>query len=292
MISGIQIFAQDGSSGWIVDLVVSLHLPLGWSSVSSGSVPSSLAGHPGGNSAVVPPHDRLRPLLPPLPLFDIPFVQNFQRLHPLPTDDLPLQLRFRPGLRRALGLASAAAAPPLGAWPSAAPHGPQMSSPFMGSFSAVSWNTQALFAADPERHAAKAHHLNQLMASHDIGCWSETHGTGSGNAAWKGPLHCRSWWSPGPAAGLAGVGITVREGFLRRFTGHRWEIIFPGRAAVLRLWGPQGSLDIYTVYFHTGADVPSADLLEVGLNPQAARQASSAELREALRHRLFHALRP
>ena len=134
MVSGIQIFAQDGSSCWIVDLVVSLHLPLGWSSVSSGSAPSSSTGHPGGNSALAPPHDRLRPLLPPLPLFEIPFVQHFQQLHPFPTDDLPLQLRFRPGLRRALGLASAAAAPPLMAQPPAAPHGSQMSSPFMGSF--------------------------------------------------------------------------------------------------------------------------------------------------------------
>ena len=92
--------------------------------------------------------------------------------------------------------------------------------------------------------------------------------------------------------GSAGVGITVQASFLQLFQ-HRvhFEVIFPGRAAVLRLDGALGSLDIYSVYFHTGHSAPLEDALEAGYDANA-RVPSDFELREALRRRLVRALRP
>ena len=101
-----------------------------------------------------------------------------------------------------------------------------------------------------------------------------------------------SWWSPGPTTAVAGVGITVKDDFLKLF-GQRahFEIIFPGRAAVLHLAGEHGSLDIFSVYFHTGSSTPAEDLVEAGFNPDG-RVASNFELREALRRRLARHVKP
>jgi len=130
------------------------------------------------------------------------------------------------------------------------------------------------------------------MASHDVGCWSETHGTLDRCKLWRNPPGCSSWWSPGPSAAVAGVGITVRDDFLKLFNQRvNFEVIFPGRAAVLHLAGEHGSLDIFSVYFHTGGPAPVEDMVEAGFDP-GGRVASNFELREALRHRLARHIRP
>ena len=91
---------------------------------------------------------------------------------------------------------------------------------------------------------------------------------------------------------MAGVGITVRSEFLKLFDRRiHFEVIFPGRAAVLHLAGTQGTLDIFTVYFHTGAAALAGDLLEAGFDP-AGRVVSNFELRGALRHRIAHRIKP
>ncbi|CAK0825379.1 unnamed protein product, partial [Prorocentrum cordatum] len=54
-------------------------------------------------------------------------------------------------------------------------------SPYLGDVSVITWNTQALFAADPGRHRRKATYVRKLMATHDIGLWTETHGSNGGN---------------------------------------------------------------------------------------------------------------
>ena len=150
----------------------------------------------------------------------------------------------------------------------------------------VSWNTQALFAADPMKHASKSKQVHKLMATHDVGGWTETHGTKDGNNTWRNPDGCTSWWSPGPTPGVAGVGLTVKNVFLDKFSHTRkWEIILPGRAAVLRLSGKHGALDLFIVYFHTGVHVSPQDLKDAGLNVQE-QHVTSAHLREALRHRI------
>jgi len=73
----------------------------------------------------------------------------------------------------------------------------------------VSWNTQALFAADPMKHAAKSKQVRALMMTHDVGGWTETHGTKDGNGSWRNPDGCTSWWFPSSSTGIAGVGLTV-----------------------------------------------------------------------------------
>ena len=161
---------------------------------------------------------------------------------------------------------------------------------YAGDFSVVTWNSQALFSADQGKHRSRARYLGQLMGSHDVGFWTETHGTKDGNSAWRGVLGCKSWWSPGPTTGVAGVGITVREQFLHRFTSVRWEVVLPGRSAILHLAGPDGSLDLVVVYFHTGADLHPQDVLDAGLH-RVARPPGAPDLREALRHRLATRLR-
>ena len=156
----------------------------------------------------------------------------------------------------------------------------------------VSWNTQALFAADPMKHASKSKQVHKLMATHDVGGWTETHGAKDGNNTWRNPDGCTSWWSPGPTPGVAGVGLTVKNVFLDKFSHTRkWEIILPGRAAVLRLSGKHGALDLFIVYFHTGVHVFPQDLKDAGLNVQE-QHVTSAHLREALRHRISRKIRP
>ena len=59
---------------------------------------------------------------------------------------------------------------------------------------------------------------------------------------------------------------------------------------MLRLDGPQGSLDIYTIYLHTGDSMPPEDALEAGFVPNH-RLPSSSELREAIRHRISAKMR-
>ncbi|CAK0851716.1 unnamed protein product [Prorocentrum cordatum] len=152
--------------------------------------------------------------------------------------------------------------------------------------SVVTWNCQALFAADPLRHRRKAQHVNRLMRTHDVGLWTETHGTQGSCDVWRNPPGCTSWWSPGHVAGSAGVGITVKNSFLRQFTDSpRWKIILRGRAAVLQLRGPGGALDLVVTYFHTGAAMAQHDIDAAGLL-HLHRAPTAAELREALRRRL------
>ena len=150
----------------------------------------------------------------------------------------------------------------------------------------VTWNTQALFALDPFLHKEKSKKVHQFMATHDIGCCTETHGTPDRDKLWKNPPGCQTWWAPGPSTGTAGVGIMVRDDFLAQFEMKaQFEIIFPGRAAVLHLVGKAGSLDIYSVYFQTGGSTPPADICAAGFDPHG-RSISTFELRESLRRRL------
>ena len=109
---------------------------------------------------------------------------------------------------------------------------------------------------------------------------------------WSNPQNCTSWWSPGPSIPFAGIGITACSELLSKFDGtHRWEVVFPGRAAVLHLTGSLGALDIFSVYFHTGDSIPIEDLLEAGYDP-VTRPPSSAELRQALRRRISNHIKP
>ena len=161
---------------------------------------------------------------------------------------------------------------------------------YAGKVSIVSWNTQALFCSDPGRHRARTAKICGMMTNHDVGCWSEAHGTMDRCQAWRNPIGCTPWWSPGPSTASAGVGITVRNSFLQLFDGVKFDVVFPGRAAVLRLSGIHGCLDVFTVYLPTGDSARPDDLREAGYGA-AERRATNFELRDAVRCRVASQVR-
>ena len=146
--------------------------------------------------------------------------------------------------------------PPLGSPPGrlaqpAPDTGPRrvaLPGPFTGDFKGATWNAQALFARAARRHLPKARDLRRLAAQHDFVTVTESHGAAGSSAIWDGPRDCQCWWSPGTAR-RAGVGAVVQRAFLELFNSAppEWVEVSPGRAAVLRLRGPSGSLDIWAV---------------------------------------------
>ena len=101
----------------------------------------------------------------------------------------------------------------------------------------------------------------------------ETHGQPGRESALQLPDGVRGFWSAGTTQ-QAGVGLLVRESLLARFAPVRdsdWITPVAGRAAMLRLRGPEGALDIGVVYMHTG---------------------DAAAEREAVRQAIGHCLRP
>ena len=121
---------------------------------------------------------------------------------------------------------------------------------------------------------------------------SETHGTEGGNRAWTPPLGCSAWWSAGPTAGTAGVGVMANNSFLQQIAHQpKWIVISPGRAAVLSLRGDDGFLDVVVTYFHTGGQL--SDLDRRGVRPDSYDYCNSfPRLREHLRTRIGRAIKP
>ncbi|CAK0847085.1 unnamed protein product, partial [Prorocentrum cordatum] len=148
------------------------------------------------------------------------------------------------------------------------------------------WNAQALFGTDLARHEAEASHVHKLVARSNVCLLTETHGTDAGNATWRPPTGTTAWWSAGASPGHAGVGITAKNSFLQLFShAALLEVIWPGRAAKLKLRGPHGALDIIVSYFPAGADGTEQDLFCVAPSMHAALRTFPA-LRAHLRNRL------
>ena len=122
--------------------------------------------------------------------------------------------------------------------------------------------------------------------------WTETHGTMDGNQAWREPNACTSWWSPWVSSAAAGVGVTVQKQFLEHFdpARTRWDIIIPGRAAVLRLRGSLGHVDIAAVYFPTGTTVLDQDTSLQNLD--GTMPSSNLGLRMTMRRAVARAILP
>ena len=303
---GIRCFTCMDGHAWIIDVVFQLLHSTGWEYHGNPSIvpqPNSFSCCSFSSSFVssIPNAAdlRLRPLIPPL---SWPALYPALGIHLDSAGDVPLQLQARRMLHKALGgselhsLESVGRQPgrPGGSAPDL-PRGPVPGSqvregPFCGDFSMVTWNTQALFAADCSRHALKRGYVDQLMGRHEVGIWTETHGTVGGNRTWREPCGCVSWWAPWVSTACAGVGITVKESFLANLdaTLTVWDIIIPGRAAVLKLRGARGLLHIWAVYFPTGAEVHDADWNL--LLPGCPRRPSFPEIRAAMRRCIAHRL--
>ena len=117
-----------------------------------------------------------------------------------------------------------------------------------------SWNAQAVFARAPQRHRRKKLHSLGLLSAADFVAVQEAHSTEGVAKTLRLPRGVRAWWSHGSAA-VGGVGLLIKSSFLSKFKDVQDEDLVeavPGRAAILRLDGPSGSLDIITVYMPTG----------------------------------------
>ena len=130
--------------------------------------------------------------------------------------------------------------------------------PYAGSVVLRSWNAQALFARCPTRRRQKWAHCARLMKPADALGVQETHSTVGYQAAARPISGTRHWFSHESRA-RGGIGLIVKTSFLSQFdpTGpDNWIEVVPGRAAILQLDGPGGSLDLVTVYLYTGAARP------------------------------------
>ena len=133
--------------------------------------------------------------------------------------------------------------------------------PFKGNYKGCSCNLEALMAVRTSRQTAKCNMLKRLMATHDYGTFQETHGTLGKEEAFSIPQGLVGFWSH-LSAQKAGVGIILKQSFLDKFATVQkgdFQELEPGRVARLRLRGPEGHLDIWTIYLTTGEGT-TADL--------------------------------
>ena len=180
--------------------------------------------------------------LPPLPLSSLS--SNSDGIGDL-LCDTPLTLMSQARVRRALGILPTQyiEAAPRPATPAALPHrGPAAQHPYRGDVSVCTWNAQALFAVDPIKRHGKWKHLQKLLESHDLIAISETHGTEDSIPLLEAPRGAVAWWAPGTSH-RGGVGVVVKESFAQRFPSRSWVVVQAGRAATLRLDGPEGSIE-------------------------------------------------
>ena len=103
---------------------------------------------------------------------------------------------------------------------------------------------------------------------------SETHGSDHVELCWEPPAGFTCFWAHGTSR-RAGVGLVVREAWLNQFSAQE---IIPGRAGRLSCRGPSGSIDIYSLYFHTGNSDSSLLGSGADLSPTTLRR----QMREIL----------
>ena len=127
-----------------------------------------------------------------------------------------------------------------------------LEAPFTGDFKGFSWNSQALLARDPNKQLKKRYRAQYLIKSHGFGILSETHNVKGRDKALFIPADVEARWCHGSTR-QGGVGIWVSKIFWDQFSTHRWEDLEEGRVSVLRLDGPQGSMDIFCVYLDTAS---------------------------------------
>ena len=120
---------------------------------------------------------------------------------------------------------------------------PEFKRPFMGDYNGFFWNTQALYAADPDRESGKMHIAEKLLESRDFGGFAETHSSAGKVFASNWNVGRTSFWSHGTNR-QAGIGISLNNKFLENFnpvSENDWEVIVPGWIGKLSLKGPHAA---------------------------------------------------
>ena len=149
--------------------------------------------------------------------------------------------------------------------------------PFLGDLQLCSWNAQALMAIHPAKRHAKWKMCWDLIHKYDILALQETHTTVANTTRILTPAGGTTIWWSHETQQTGGIGLAITPNFLQHFrrnvdgTWGEWVEVSPGRAAILRLEGARGNLDIATIYLPTG---------------NARRE------RDAIRDRLARKLRP
>ena len=163
--------------------------------------------------------------------------------------------------------------------------------PFVGDFTASTWNAQGFFTAKALQHNRKRAFVRRLLAKSDLVLLTETHVTKGSKAVFEEIPGTKSWWSPGTAA-RGGVGVIASSAFLERFMLEEptWDEFQPGRLARLSLLGPDGRLDVVAAYFPTGTKAP---ILPEGVEEvEGQEELSLRKQREALAREVRSHLRP
>jgi exonuclease III len=97
--------------------------------------------------------------------------------------------------------------------------------------------------------------LLKVIHKHDFNIIQEAHSLEGRADALELPSGFTALWSD-YSSSTAGVGIILNNKFLERFDAitkeDNWIEIVPGYVAILKLKGPEGSLDIVCCYFPTG----------------------------------------
>ena len=98
-----------------------------------------------------------------------------------------------------------------------------------------------------------------IASAHDFLILTETRETKERLQFLLGKLHNGMQYKSSAISQFeGGVGILIKETFLRKFRSVRWTVIEQGRMARLELDGPAGSLHIYAVYLHPSNKVSQA----------------------------------
>lgn len=127
--------------------------------------------------------------------------------------------------------------------------------PFAGDIRGALWNTQALLCAKVHRQRCKQGYVRRLCTNRDVVGLTEVHGDAGSVKGYLLPPGFRGYWALGSST-QGGVGLLISEAFLQQFDESftSWDILVPGRAAVLRLGGRHGRLDLFVNYFATGVN--------------------------------------
>ena len=127
--------------------------------------------------------------------------------------------------------------------------------PYLGDWSAGCWNAQGLLASNCVKQHVKFKKAASLAGQRDFLVITETHGNEGKCRGRRLPKGWSAFWS-NEVGGGAGVGIWIKNDFVSAVCGEEggldWVDVLPGRAGVLRCWGPQGALQIGMVYLQTG----------------------------------------
>ena len=120
--------------------------------------------------------------------------------------------------------------------------------PYSGEFGGMTWNARAFFSRQGIKMTKRFAKVRSMAAKVGFLALQETHSSPERAAAvqCEFPSHALFWSHCSLQRG--GLALGVSKEFICRFSAASWKEIEKGRAAKLELRGPQGSLDLCSLY--------------------------------------------